>query len=125
MSRFVLWLGFLTCLLLLASSVQAQQTNCRKARANVQNAGSDIVVSSTPVTVLEANTSRCTAVIFNYTANDMRCRDVTNDGVPSATTGHLVSAGHWLTLGLEGQGRWQCIRVGGSDATVSVLEDRP
>lgn len=125
MSRCPVWLCTLTCVVLLAASVQAQQTNCRKVRANVQNAGSDIVVSSTPATVLEANTSRCTAVIYNYTANDMRCRDVTNDGVPSATAGYLVSAGHWLSLGIEGQGRWQCIRVGGSDATVSVLEDRP
>ena len=124
MSRWHLVLWGLLGLLLLPWMVEAQ-TNCRKSRANLKNAGVDIVVSSSPVTVLDANTGRCSAIVYNTTANDMRCRDITNDGIPSATVGYLVSAGKWLTLGLEGQGQWQCIRVGGSDASASVLEDRP
>lgn len=100
--------------------------NCRKVRANVQGSGGgDIVVSTTPVSVLAQNTSRCQAMITNISANDMRCADVTNNPPPTATTGVMVPASRTLTLTLEGQAAWQCIRAGTADAIASVAESLP
>ena len=100
--------------------------NCRKVRANLQGvAGADIVVGTAAVTVLAQNTSRCEAIISNISANDMRCADVTNNPPPTATTGVMVQAGKTLTLTLEGQAQWSCIRAGTADALASVAESLP
>ena len=111
-------------LLVAVGTSEGQSSNCRKPLANKINNGADIVVSTTPVTVMEANTARCAALIYNATQNPMRCRDILNDGIPSATLGWLISPGNWLSLTVDGQGQWQCIRVGTSDAAATVLEDR-
>jgi len=113
-------LGSLICL----SQVDAQ--NCRKVKANVQGTTQqDIQISSTPVTVLMANTARCAAIIYNNSPNDIRCSDVTNDAPPTASSGFVVGGWKWLGMDLEGQGQWQCIRAGANDAIVSVVEGLP
>jgi len=113
-------LGSLLCF----AQVEAQ--NCRKVKANVQGTTQqDIQISSTPVTVLMANTARCAAIIYNNSPNDIRCSDVTNDAPPTASSGFVVGGWKWLGMDLEGQGQWQCIRAGANDAIVSVVEGLP
>ena len=101
--------------------------NCRKTFANRQNTRQDFVISTTAVTVLTANTSRCGAIISNISTNDMRCADMVNDGPPTATTGFLVKSGQWWLLELEGQGTYACIRssTATADAGASVVESLP
>ena len=101
------------------------QTQCRSVRTNVPNAGACRTVSTAAITVMEANSSRCSAIIYNTSANGMVCRDVSKDGVPTASTGHPIGAGQWLTLSSEGQGRWQCIRAAAADATACTVEALP
>ena len=112
-------------LLLTVGVAAAVAQTCRKTLSNVVNTGQCITVSTTAVDVLTANSSRCSALILNNSVNGMNCRDLA-DGAPTATAGTPVLAGGGtLALGLESQGRWQCIRSGGADAIACVTEGRP
>jgi hypothetical protein len=118
------WWITLALVLGVASAVYGQAT-CTKVKANTRNAGQCMTVSASPITVMDANVSRCTSLIINTSANAIMCRDVTNDGIPSATEGIPVPAGQSLTLLFEGQGRWQCIRQAAADGTACVAEGLP
>lgn len=120
-TRF-LWLslGFL-----LIGSALAVAQNCRGVKVNTQNAKQCQTISTTAVTVATANTSRCSLLIVNNSTNTMNCTDVDKDGAPTATLGMAVPPGQGLGLNLEGQGRWQCIRSGASDAIACVAEGLP
>ena len=122
MRRLLVWsLG----LVLTAGLTVAAAQTCYKVYMNAINAKQCRAVGSAAVDVLPANTSRCSAAILNYSANDMNCADFNVDGAPTATTGFPIPAGQTLALGLESQGRWQCIRSGGADAVACVAEGRP
>jgi len=119
------WGLLLLGLVLAWSDVQAQPS-CRRVLSNRKGvAKADIVVSTTAVTVADANTARCSLLIYNSSTFDMRCSDLTNDGAPTATTGVVVPAGQGRGFELEGQGQWQCIRTGTSDAAANVAEGLP
>lgn len=99
---------------------------CRSVRVNYLGVDrAPITVSNTVVTVAEPNTSRCQLLIANLSDNDMVCADVSKDPVPTASTGMTIGQGSSLVLGPEGQGRWQCIRAGDTDATATVAEALP
>lgn len=100
--------------------------SCKTVAVNSQGASNaDITVDATAggVAVLAASTTRCSAVIANVSANDMRCAPTTV--TVTSTAGFLVQAGAKLSLGLEGQQAFKCIRTGGSSATASVMESTP
>lgn len=118
------WLGFAVGFLLLGIAVVSAQT-CRQVKTNVQNAGQCATISTAPVTIAGANTSRCNLLIYNPSSASMNCRDVSKDGAPSAALGMPVDPGKALSLALEGQGQWQCQRTGSSDATACVSEALP
>lgn len=112
-------------LLLGAVNAEAQTAgNCRKVKVNTLNTGQCLTISTTAVTVMTENTSRCSAIIFNNSANGMMCRDV-SDGAPTATVGMPVPTNGGLTFGQEAQGRWQCIRSGATDAQACIAEGLP
>ena len=122
MRRLLLW----SCgMVLLAGVSLATAQTCRKVYMNAVNAKQCRTVGSAAVDILVANTSRCSAAILNYSANDMMCADFNVDGAPTATTGFPIPAGQTLALGLEAQGRWQCIRAGAADAVACIAEGRP
>lgn len=106
------------------SSVVAEP--CPTAVVNrLGSSNADITVSTTAVTVLSRNDSRCRALIFNNAtaANAMRCAP---SGVtPTSTVGYLIPGGATLTLDVGSQQAWQCIRAAAADATVSTLEAVP
>jgi hypothetical protein len=103
----------------------AQSGGCRRMIVNrLGVARADIVVSNTAIAVMPSNTSRCAAILFNSSLNDIRCRD-TADGAPTATVGLLIPGGQGRTMDLEGQNAWNCIRVGANDGTLNVGEALP
>lgn len=87
------------------------------------NAAITIDATAGGVTVLDAKTVRCGAVIYNSSTNDMRCAPSTV--TVTSTVGFLVAAGDALVLGAEAQQAWRCIRTGGSNATADVAEATP
>lgn len=100
------------------------QSSCKRPVANLQGvSGADIVVSSTPIIVMENNPSRCFAVIKNNSANQVRCM-ASFQGVPTATAGILLSQNDWLQMESESGNAWRCVRVT-SDAAIQVLETIP
>lgn len=107
---------------LLAGLAAAQ--SCRKVKVNTLNTGQCLTISTTAVTVMTEHTSRCSAIIFNNSANGMNCRDV-SDGAVSSTAGMPIPANGGLTFGPEAQGRWQCIRTGAADAQACIAEGMP
>jgi hypothetical protein len=117
MTRLVLAL-----LLLLPVLAQAQ---CTKTKTNVQgSSGADVTVSSTAVTVAAANTSRCSLLIYNNSANDMRCAPQ-SDRTPTSSAGQIIASKQWFKMDKEGQDLWACIRTGSSDAAATVTEALP
>lgn len=103
----------------------AQVPLCVRALVNDRGtAGADVSVSTTAVVVARQNTSRCSLVISNTTANAMRCRP-TPSGDPTTTAGVLLGANESLSMGTEGQQEWKCIRSEGSDAAANVIEGLP
>ena len=112
-------------LLLLPGASQAQTCTPRQWQTNTQGvAKADITVSATAVTVLGANGSCCQALIYNNSANAMRCAS-SLDGDPTATTGTVVAGTTALLLGAECRLAVKCIRSGGSDAVANVTEAAP
>ena len=122
MRRLLVW----SCgVVLTAGLAVASAQTCRKVFATPQNSKQAITVSTTAVDIMQANTSRCSVLIQNTSTNPVMCTDFAVDGAPTTTTGTPIVGGGNLALGLEGQGRWQCIRSGGADATIIVSEGRP
>jgi len=123
--------GLLLVAVLLGSGVDggAQQIGpsdaCRHARANVQGiARAPITVSTTAVTVIAKNPAICKAIIFNKSSTQMvNCAGI-NDGDPTAVAGFPVPAGAALSLDLEAQDGWRCVRdtSATADADLAVLE---
>ena len=120
--RISILLGF--CVLALGLSPTPVAAQCRNWKTNeAGTARAAITVGATAVMVLPANTSSCSAVIFNSSTVDMRC-DVLENGAPTSSTGMLVKAGATLGLGMESQKRVDCIRVT-TDATADVARSLP
>jgi len=121
-----MWLS-LTCVSLVLA--QTGVPPCHDTRINAKGtAGAALAVSTAVVPVVDANTSRCALSITNETANAVRCS--TSSGkyplTPSTTVGYLVVPNGTLTIASQaGQQAWSCIRQGGTDSTVSVLEQLP
>lgn len=108
----------------------ADQPWCVSHRINAKgSSGAAITVSSTPVVVADANTSRCHLWVTNETANAMRCAPSTGKYAltVSATVGFLwpANTAPFPVPGNYAQDEWKCIRTGGTDATVNVLENIP
>lgn len=99
---------------------------CRTVVVNAKGiANATISVDATVggITVLDALTTRCGALIQNEAGGgDMRCAFGTT--VPTTTVGVLVQAGQSLSLDLEAQQVAKCIRTGATNATVSTVEKR-
>jgi len=118
----------LLLLLLLLSAVPASaQLACGNWLSNTSGtAKADITVSSTAVVVLAANGGRCSAIITNNSANDMRCLSSGDGtGVPTTTAGFIIKAGTTMVLNTESRRAVQCVRTSGSDAVASVAEALP
>ncbi len=112
-------------LLILPWASQAQTCTPRQWLTNTQGvAKADITVSTVAVTVLGANGSCCQALIYNNSANGMRCMS-SRDGDPTSTTGTVVPATTGLLLGPECRLAVKCIRTGGADAIANVTEAAP
>lgn len=125
MRRWINLLIGMTSLLGLALSVQAQ--TCTVEKANLKGTvGADVAVSSSAVTVADANSRRCALYIHNSGADQMVCGDATGNGAdPTATTyGILFEAGAEKTIEDSAKGEWKCIRVTG-DTTAQVSESLP
>lgn len=103
------------------------QQGCRRTRANLLGASrAPVVVSDSLKTVAQANQSRCSLAFINVSANDVYCADTSIDPVPTASTGLLIKGnGNGIALGTEGQSVWQCIRAGGADGVLNVIEGLP
>ena len=99
---------------------------CKTVLMNAKGtAGATVTVDSTAggITVLDALTSRCGALVQNEAGGgDMRCASGTL--APTTTVGVLIQAGQSLSLGLEAQQLVKCIRTGATSATVSTVEQR-
>ncbi len=123
--RMVSLLLLVGAVLLPSGESAAQTCTPRQWRTNTQGvAKADITVSSTAVTVLGANGSCCQALLYNNSANAMRCASSV-DGDPTATTGTVVAGTTALLLGPECRLAVKCIRSGGSDAIANVTEAAP
>lgn len=110
-------------LLFLGTMANAAE-NCKQPLVNLQGvAGADIVVSASPVVVMDNNPGRCFAIIKNNSANQVRCM-LSLQGVPSATAGVLLSQNDWIKLDTDSGSAWRCIRVT-NDGAVQVLESIP
>lgn len=117
--------------LLLLPSLAFSQSSCdrnSKTRINPINVAvpmGDLTISATPITVMDPNQSRCTAIIANTSSSaDIRCAPVLQ-ALPTATTGKFIGAGKQLILTSSAGESWRCVRVGGTDATVEVTEEIP
>ena len=98
---------------------------CKTWLANENGtANATITVDATVggVTILDALTSRCGALIQNESGGDIRC--ASGALAPTATVGALIQAGQSLSLGLEAQQIVKCIRTGATSGTVSTVESR-
>ena len=101
-------------------------SSCKKVAVNLQgSANADVTVDNTAtgVLVMAASTSRCGAIIRNSGAAAMRCAPPTI--TVTATVGTEVLAADVLTLGLEAQEAWRCIRSTGTNAAANVTEAIP
>lgn len=121
-------LVFALCLLTLPTIVWAQ-ASCQRSKTRITPINTavpmgDLIIGSTPVTVMDPNQSRCSAIIANTSAADIRCSAVLQ-AAPTATTGKLVGAGKQLILTSSAGEAWRCVRVGGVDATVEITEEIP
>lgn len=98
---------------------------CKTVNVTPVNSGTDVTVDATAggVTVMNASTTRCGAVITNTSANAMRCAPTTL--TVTATLGYLIGANGSLNLGAEGQQSWKCIRTGASSAAAATAEAAP
>ena len=99
---------------------------CKTWLANENGtANATITVDATAggITILDALTSRCGALIQNEAgAGDIRCASGTL--APTTTVGVLIQAGQSLSLSLEAQQIVKCIRTGATSGTVSTVEAR-
>lgn len=115
-------------LLLTATGASGQPVPlCTKARANLLGIDkAPITVGDTATQVAVANTARCSLLLTvpQGAASGVMCL-AAPDGTPTATTGIPIAIGGSLALGTEGQEEWRCIRTGGSDTEVVVIEGRP
>jgi hypothetical protein len=123
--------GFVVFLLLTSLAAHAQPVGltdpCRHAKANVSGiARADITINTSPVVVIAPNPRICKALIFNTSSSQaLRCAG-TADGAPTAVAGVKLPPGSSLTMDLEAQEGWQCVRdtsaTGSADVTVIQLE---
>lgn len=99
---------------------------CKTWLANENGtANATITVDATAggITILDALTSRCGALIQNEPGGgDIRCGSGTL--APTSTVGVLIQAGQSLSLSLEAQQIVKCIRTGATSGTVSTVESR-
>ena len=96
--------------------------SCKYTKINTQGVtNQDITVSSAAVPILTGSAYRCSGLIYNSGAGDMRCAPDTAF-VPTSSTGMLIKAGASLTLSSgEVTRQWQCIRTS-ADTTANVME---
>jgi len=96
--------------------------SCKYTKINTQGVtNQDITVSSTSVPILTGSAYRCSGLIYNSGAGDMRCAPDTAF-VPTASTGMLIKAGASLTLSTgEVTRQWQCIRTS-ADTSANIME---
>jgi hypothetical protein len=126
------WWLVVVCLLVWVSIGHAQTSGpndpCRNLEANLQGiASADIIVSTTPVTILAARGTRVQAIVLNASPSQAaRCMSSTQ-GVPSATAGFFLPAGAAIELALESQKQLACIRDTSAtlDLTISAWECTP
>ena len=120
-------LGLLLGLLILCPmlALAQGQTGPNDACRNSQ-AIPDVTVSTSAITVIEANHSLCGAVVLNRTAQPLRCRGI-RDGVPTDTLGTILGNGGILELRLDAQQGWQCVRDENAtgDAVVNITYQFP
>jgi len=111
---------FLLLLFLTANFAEAQLVGTRTVVNAKGVAAADVAVSSSAVSVMDANATRVAGVIMNSGTADMRCAP---DGTTlSATQGFLIVAGARFALATEASEGWKCIRTTGSDTTAGVAE---
>jgi hypothetical protein len=113
--KSVSWWVVAVCLLGWASAGQAQTSGpndpCRNLVANEQGiASADILVSTTPVTILAAQGTRVEATVLNTSPSQAARCMMSGQGVPSATAGFFMPAGAALSFTLEGQKALLCVR---------------
>lgn len=106
---------------LMAAGAHAQDKACNETITNPSGtAGADVTVDGTARVVIPLTTvgSCCAALIYNNSANGMRCA---SDVTPTATVGYPVAAGASLPIGPECYHQWKCIETTASAAAASVL----
>lgn len=119
---FFLLLGLGICGVWRGTPVSAQvPTACYHTRVSNQ-----LTVGATAVRVAEKQTSRCAVTIMAVDANGARCAPGTGPyaKVVSSTVGVPVDTSRIPTFDKEMEAI-DCIRAGGSDATVIVVETYP
>lgn len=106
-----------------AGQTTRSTTTCNVPKSNVQGVSrADVVVTDVPATVLAVDANRCSALLRNTGAADVRCAS-DNEAAPSPTAGTLIPTGQGLGLGVgEATRLWRCVRVASTDSAVNVLE---
>jgi hypothetical protein len=101
-----------------------QDSSCKTVTVNAQgvaNAGVTVDATAGGVTVLAASSTRCSALLSNLQGGgDALCAPTTV--TVTTTVGFRLPAGQSLSLGLEAQQAWKCIRQGATSATLYVVE---
>lgn len=117
----------IVALVLITTTAYSQQQTCTTPITNRE--GTDnarITIQNTATVVLQADNSRCTAVIQNsHGSNAMNCTGDRDDSL-SDTQGFLIAAGDALILesSMDAvRNEWRCINESfGSNAEANVLE---
>ena len=110
----------------LVTATHPQTAACKTVTVNSQGvANAPVTVDATAggVAVLAVSTTRCSATIYNESGGDIRCAPTTV--TVTASVGALVPVETGVKLGMDSQQAWNCIRVAGDSAVVSVLESTP
>lgn len=112
----------LFCTVCIAQAQPSTLSACHYTTYNLQgSSGADITVSTAAVLVLAGYAYNCQAIIFNNSANSMRCG---GSNVTASANGQVVPGNASLSLDYEAQQNWYCIRTDGGDAVANVTERR-
>lgn len=123
--RRLLPLALLAGALLAVQPAAADNGPCYAPRSNPENSGQCATVSSTAVTLLRDNGSRCAAEFTNKVGSgEINCAW---DRTPTASVGFPIpQGGSWSSPdSVRPTGTLQCIRTGSTDATVCVQDYLP